>query len=110
MVVWYPLTMGLIYLPPLSGYELLCSSPVCVGTLGQVASRLFYQYFSSLKNFSLAFALLFFFSADYCYAVDHVHGNKLPSGMEGEVLPNFICFVRILIYLCIYVSMYLMFC
>ena len=37
-----------------------------------------------------------FFSADYCYAVDHVHGNKLPSGMEGEVLPNFICFVRIL--------------
>lgn len=61
MVVWYPLTMGLFYLPPLSGYELLCSSPVCVGTLGQVASRLFYQYFSSLKNFSLAFALLFFF-------------------------------------------------
>jgi len=94
--------MGLFYLPPLSGYELLCSSPVCVGTLGQVASRLFYQYFSSLKNFSLAFALLFFFSADYCYAVDHVHGNKLPSGMEGEVLPNFICFVRILIYLSTY--------
>ena len=85
------------YLPPLSGYEVLCSSPVCVGTLRQVASLLFYQYFSSLKNFSLAFALLFF-SADYCYAVNHVHGNKLPSGMEGEVLPNFICFVRILMY------------
>ena len=34
-------------------------------------------------------SLLFCFLTDYCFAVEHVHGNKLPFGMEGEVLPNF---------------------
>ena len=59
------------------GCELFDFSLNIDGALG--TGTLFHIFF--LSNFGFAFAL---FSADYGYAVEHVHGNKLQLGLEVQ--------------------------